>query len=142
MPEVNEAVDPHSWDAVWISALRQHLLDTTEITDVRIGPLTKELNAGVALVYREIEADEETGSVMVETRVQIRDSGNLGALAMLRKQRVVYDAFRVLKKGVTISGIPVTVTWRERSANLGLDDQGRYDVIDTYVHRTDRLVRV
>lgn len=137
-----------SHEATLVSGIRGVILGAG-ITPVLIGPTINPADNVVILSPYPIEDDSYTGDVLTGIQVHIRGDKTGGNQPVWNLQGRIWrlittmekDVFPAVTDPVTGTGTDVTVAlaWRQMSAPLALDGQGRPEVRDSYYIRTDRL---
>jgi hypothetical protein len=108
---------------------------------VVIGPLQLAKVADVVgITPYPIDDNSETGEILTAVQVRIRGSVSAGTQPVLDLQEVIWHAL-CMPESLEFNNITVIEAWRQMSAPLGLDPQGRPEVADTYYLRSDRLGR-
>lgn len=124
-------VDP--W--LLLSGFRQLLLDNA-IAPVVIGSLQGN-GSCVGLNFLPLIDDPGTGDVLAGMQVRIRGEAKVGVQAVLNRQRDIRAILTFEDRQV--GGHLVVNCWRQTSAPARPDDQGRFEVWDTFYLQTDRL---
>lgn len=115
--------------------------DAPDNWPVVIGSI-RQLNADAATAITPfpVEEDDEVGTVVEGLNVHMRAATKSGSNALLDEAERVRLSLLGLCM-TTLAGMWITVVWRDRATPLNLDDRGRFERIDTYYVRTDRLGR-
>jgi hypothetical protein len=120
--------------------LRDLILEAGAATVV-IGPMQlAKVDNVVAITPYPIEDNSETGEIITAVQVRIRSSVSSGTKPVLDLQEDIWNAI-CMPESLEFNDITVIMAWRQMSAPLGLDPQGRPEVADTYYLRSDRLGR-
>lgn len=110
-------------------------LQANGITPVVFGPLQGD-GACVGLTWVPLLDDPDSGDVLAGVQVRTRGTAKAGVQPVLDRQE---DIFAVLNfEDTQIGGVVVAACWRQTSAPMRPDSQGRPEVFDTYYLRTDR----
>lgn len=110
-------------------------LQANGVGPVVIGPLQGN-GPCVGLTWVPLIDDPTTGDVLAGVQVRTRGDAKAGAQPLLDRQE---DIFSVLTfEDTEIGGVVVAACWRQTSAPMHLDSQGRPEVFDTFYLRTDR----
>lgn len=109
---------------------------------VIVGPLAPDIEGAISLTPYPLEDDSETGTILSALQVRIRGTKTGGTTPVLLLQDAVWDAI-CLPETLTFaaSNTAIIMAWRQMTAPLGLDAQGRPEIADTYYLRSDRLGR-
>lgn len=120
-----------------IEGLRTLLL-AAGFTSVTIGPWAQDApDTALSITPYPLTDDMLVGTILSAVQVRIRR-------AAAERDQILDDQERILLAICStpmraIGGITVSVAWRQMSAPLGLDPQGRNEIADTYYLRYDRL---
>lgn len=111
------------------------LIRSVTSTDVVMGPSRRD-TAPLIIVHPYVLDDAVTVSPdsIIGLQVRIRHPETAGLPAPLTDQQAIFDRLH-LAKYLDYSGVRVALTWRQASAILGLDAQGRPEITDTYYLR-------
>jgi hypothetical protein len=116
---------------VLVTGLRD-LIIAAGVSPVVVGPITQlGVDAGVALTPFPVDENDATGTVVAGVQVRIRGARTAGSAAPLNLSETIRTAL-VAVRMATVNGVHVASCRRDRQAPLGLDDQGRYELADTY----------
>lgn len=92
--------------------------------------------ACVGLTWVPLIDDVTTGDVLAGVQVRIRGDAKGPRRAVLDRQELVFSAMTF--EDTVIGGAFIAACWRQTSAPMRPDVQGRPEVFDTYYLRTDR----
>lgn len=95
-------------------------------------------DSAIAIVPIPLDDNNLTGQILASVQVRIRGAASGGVRPVLALQE---QALLALQGAHQLTTYTVIETWRQMSAPLSLDGQGRPELFDTYYLRSDRLGR-
>lgn len=119
-----------------VAALRTRLL-AAGVPTVVIGPIRGDVDRVISLTPFPVDDELTTGVSYQGVKVLIRLPVSGGANPALDDQDTIYDSITTLSY-TDLGGHIIAGATRDRSAPLGLDANGRYQVTDTYYLITNR----
>ena len=129
------------------NGIRDILIPIVDPDPVQIGPWPPKLTNGTAFPDRAVsmtpyvvEDNDETGQYVRAVQVRIRGRQGESIADLFDRQDAVWAAI-VEPTALVFPTLTVVMAWRQMSAPLGLDAQGRPEIADTYYLRSDRLGR-
>lgn len=129
------------------AGIRTILLPVVAPAPVQIGPWPEILtdgepfpDAAVSITPYPVDDNDETGQYTRAVQVRMRGGLGHGVDELYATQDAIWNAI-VLPMSLRFTNLTVVMAWRQMSAPLGLDAQGRPEIADTYYMRSDRLGR-
>lgn len=129
------------------TGIRAILQPVASPAPVQIGPWPEKLatgepfpDAAISITPYPVDDNDETGQYTRAVQVRIRGGLGQGVDELYATQDAIWDAI-VLPASLRFTTLTVVMAWRQMSAPLGLDAQGRPEIADTYYMRSDRLGR-